>query len=59
MAEATPAGIVARELEKHREKRFSGSVWRIGRHTLTTVDGKLTDLGHAFRRLRPTEDLSH
>jgi hypothetical protein len=59
MAGTTPAGMVARELEKHREKRFTGSVWRIGRHALTTVDGRLTDIGHAFRRLRPAEDLSH
>jgi len=26
---ATPAGIVARELEKKREQHYIGSVWRL------------------------------
>ena len=55
----TAADIVAKALEKKRETRYTGSVWRIGRRALTTVNGKLTDLGHAYLRLRPTEDLSH
>ena len=56
---ASAAEIVARELDKKRVKRYSGSVWRLGRHALTTVEGRPTDLGHAFLRLHPSEDLGH
>ena len=56
---ATPADIVAKELQKNRNKHYTGSVWRLGRRALTNVNGKLTYLGHAYLRLRPTEDLSH
>lgn len=56
---ASASDVVARELAKGRGKRYSGSVWRLGRHALTTVEGRPTDLGHAFLRVRPSEDLGH
>ena len=42
------ADLVARELAKNRKPRFSGSVWRLGRLALTTVDGGLMDVGRVF-----------
>ena len=56
----TAADLVARELAKNRKPRFSGSVWRLGRHRpLTTVDGRLTDAEHAFRAQNPSVSLGH
>ena len=50
--------MVERELARGREKRFLGSVWRLGRVELTRTDGQLTDGGRVFQALRPSESLS-
>ena len=59
MAPTSARGLVEVQFGKGREKRYHGSVWRLGPLALTRTDGQLTDAGRAFQELRPTESLSH
>ena len=55
----TDADSVARELARNRKPRYVGSVWKLGRVLLTTIDGKLTGAGRVFRAQNPSVSLSH
>ena len=59
MRPTTARELVEREFARGRDKRFAGSVWRLGEFALTRTDGQLTEYGHVFRALRPEESLSH
>ena len=58
MAPTSASDMVERELAKRREKRFQGSVWRLGSLALTRTHGQLTEHGRAFHALLPSESLS-